>query len=168
MRGRKVGGTMSRRGRRFIADERGVTLPELLISLAILGLLLPVVAGELSSVSRLWHGEVDRLEARGQAASLLRNVEGELREGKSFAVTPDGGVLFTNAHGQIIRYYLSTNGLLVREEESLGMTVVGAKISHCQFRSEAGGNAVRMQATIQVGRAQIDLDESWQGRGSEL
>ena len=159
---------MSRRGRHFIADERGVTLPELLISLAILGLLVPVVAGELSSVSRLWHGAADRLEARGQAASLLRNVEGELREGKSFAVTRDGGVLFTNARGQVIRYYLSTNGLLVREEGSLGMTVVGAKISRCQFSSLAGGNAVRMQAAILVGRAQIDLDEWWQGRGSEL
>ncbi|MGB8955243.1 MAG: type II secretion system protein [Tumebacillaceae bacterium] len=159
---------MRRRGRHFTADERGVTLPELLISLAILGMLLPVLAGELSSVSRLWNGATDRLEARGQAASLLRNVEGELREGKSFAVTPDGGVLFTNARGRVIRYYLSTNGLLVREEESLGMTVVGAKLSRCQFRSEAGGSAVRMQAAIQIGRAQIDLDESWQGRGTEL
>ena len=159
---------MSRRGRRFIADERGVTLPELLISLSILGLLLPVVAGELSSVSRLWHGAADRLEARGQATAMLRNVEGELREGRSFAVTPEGGVLFTNARGRVVRYYLSTNGLLVREEEGIGMTVVGARLSRCQFRSEAGGSAVRMQAAIQVGRAQIDLDESWQGRGGEL
>ena len=85
---------MSRRGRRFIADERGVTLPELLISLSILGLLLPVVAGELSSVSRLWHGAADRLEARGQATALLRNLEGELREGRSFAVTPWRGAVY--------------------------------------------------------------------------
>ena len=158
---------MSRHGRLCIADPRGVTLLELLISLAILGLLLPVIAGELSSVTRLWHGATDRLEARAQAASLLKNVEGELREGRSFAVTADGGVLFLNPRGRVVRYYLSTNGLLIREEESVGMTVVGAKLSRCQFRSEASGNAVRMLASIQVGQAQLHLEESWRGRGAE-
>jgi hypothetical protein len=142
-----------------------VTLLELLISLAIIGLLLPVVAGWFTATTSAWQGTVERLEARQQALFIVRRVETEVREGRKYTVQKDG-LFFLDNRGKWIRYSLSQNGLLLREEEGMGSTVIGAQIVSCQFAVLGEGRRLRMQLVTKAGRRQVSVEQIWTGRGS--
>ena len=157
---------MSRRGRRIIADQRGVALLELLISLTIFGMLLPVIAGELMSVTDIWSRTTDRLEARALAVSLLREIESEVQAGRGFAVQQDGTLAFLNKRGRLVRYQFTKSGLLMRDEEGVGVMVVGAKITTCRFDSESSGTLLHLELTTKVGNSEVTLSELWTGRGT--
>lgn len=156
---------MSRSGRLCADSERGVTLLELLISLAIIGLLLPVVAGWLTAVTLSWQATVERVEAREQALTIVRRVEVEVREGRSFTVLPDG-LFFIERGGKWVRYFRSSSGLLLREEEGVGAMVIGAGIVTCQFAVTADGKQLHLQLVTKAGRAQVDVQSVWTGRGN--
>jgi type II secretory pathway pseudopilin PulG len=156
---------MSRFGRRFIADESGATLLELLMSLAVFGLLLPVIAGWLTAVTALWNQNADRLEAKQQAIFLLKRVGTEVREGSVFLPQRDG-LAFLSDKGRLIRYRLSQNGYLLREEEGVGSVVIGSGIADCRFLTEAEGRLVTLHLTTHAGRAQFQISQTWAGRGS--
>jgi prepilin-type N-terminal cleavage/methylation domain-containing protein len=156
---------LCRHGRLYIPDQRGVTLLELLMSLSVLGLLLPVVAGLLVTVTESWTAEVDRLEAREQAEAIVRRVETDVREGRSFFVQTNG-VMFTDPQGHLIRYQLSQGGLLLRDDNGQGAGVVGARVVSCRFTTEANGSLLRMQLTVGAGKAQTDINRVWVGRGN--
>jgi hypothetical protein len=147
----------------FLSSERGVTLLELIFSLAILGMLLPVVAIALTSCISGWNGITERLEARQQALMLVMRVERELRESSDFTVTSDG-LLFLNEKGKPIRYQLSSGGFLLRNEQGVGVTVIGSKLRSCLFGVESGGQLVHLRASTQAGHAGVQLDELFGGR----
>ena len=160
---------MSRRGRRFIAklrDERGVTLLELVIAQAIVGLLLPVIAAGLVLVTQKWHLATERIEAREQVVTLVRRVEAEVQAGRNFAADKDS-LLFQDASGRWIRYVVTSGGMVMREELGIGSMVIGAKVSACRFEVEDNGRLVRMRVTAQVGKATSEADGTWYGRGRE-
>jgi prepilin-type N-terminal cleavage/methylation domain-containing protein len=144
-------------------SQRGVTLLELICSLAVLGMLLPVVAIGLSSCIAGWNGMTERLEAREQALMLVMRIEREVREGSDFAVTSDG-LLFLNDKGMPIRYQLSSGGFLLRNEQGVGVTVIGSKLRSCMFGVESGGLLVHLRAVTQVGNAEVRVDELFGGR----
>jgi prepilin-type N-terminal cleavage/methylation domain-containing protein len=156
---------MYRLGRLCIHDQRGVTLLELLLSLTVLSMLLPVLAGLLVSITQTWNGEVDRLEAREQAEAILRRVESDVRESRSISVQTNG-VSFTDPLGHVIHYWLSQGGLMLRDDNGLGAGVVGARVLSCRFTTEVNGSLLRMQLTVGTGNAKTDLDQVWFGRGN--
>lgn len=151
-----------RRVRRH-SDDRGVTLLELIMSLTILGLLLPVIATGLTASTGEWNRAVDRLEARQQAMMLLQRVEREIRNGHQFAAQPNG-LYFLNAHDQLIRYHVSTTGLLLRDEAIVGTSVIGSKIGSCTFTPDPSGKLVRLRCTIVVGRSEVTVDQLLVGK----
>lgn len=155
---------MYRRGRRCILDQRGVTLLELLLSLSVLSMLLPVLAGLLVSIEQTWTGEVDRLEAREQAEAIVRRVESDVREGTAFSVLSNG-VSFTDPTGHVIHYWLSQGGLLLRDDDGLGAGVVGVRVVSCRFTTEANGALLRMDLTVGSGNVKTELNQVWFGRG---
>lgn len=143
--------------------ERGVTLLELIMSLTILGLLLPVIAAGLTTSTGEWNRAVERLEARQQAMMLLQRVEREVRGGHHFAAQSNG-LHFLNSNDQLIRYHVSAAGLLLRDESIIGTSVIGSKIRSCTFTPDPSGALVRLRLTIAVGRSEVTVDQLLAGR----
>lgn len=148
---------MSRRGRPIIHDERGVTLLELVISLTVAGILLPVLAAWLIALTTQWSEVTDRIETRQRTAVLLHRMGTELREGSQFSPQLSG-LAFRSGEGRLIRYQLTTGGLLLRDEEGVGSTVIGSRLSDCRFTTEQEGKLV----TIHLD----GITQTWAGRGS--
>lgn len=151
--------------RLFHLNQKGVTLLELLLSLVVLGMMLPVLAGLMISLTETWSRETERLEARQQAEIIVRRIEAEVREGKGFAMISKG-VSYTNQQGHLIRYTLGTGGLLLRDDNGQGGAVIGADVIACKFTTQANGSLLRMQLSTAVGQAETDLDQQWVGRDS--
>ncbi|ASS74967.1 hypothetical protein CIG75_08190 [Tumebacillus algifaecis] len=148
---------MSKRGRRFIADERGVTLLELVLSLAVTGLLLPVFAAWMTAMIAQWQQVSERIEVRQTNAVLLHRIGAEVREGSSF-LPQRNGLVFLNKAGRLIRYQLSSGGLLLRDEEGVGATVIGSHLAECRFSTDQEGRVL----TVHLGA----ISQSWVGRGN--
>lgn len=144
-------------------DERGVTLMELIMSLTILGLLLPVIAAGLTVSTGEWNRAVERLEARQQAMMLLQRVEREIRGGHHFAAQSNG-LHFLNSSDQLIRYHVSSAGQLLRDESIIGTSVIGSKIRSCTFTPDPSGALVRLRLTIAVGRSEVSIDQLLAGK----
>lgn len=144
-------------------DERGVTLLELILSLTILGLLLPVIAAGMTHATGEWNRAVDRLEARQQATMLLQRVEREIRGGRRFVAEPNV-LYFLNEKDQLIRYQISSTGLLLRDEAVVGTSIIGSKIRSLTFTPDPSGKLVRLRLTIVVGRFDVTVDQLLAGR----
>jgi hypothetical protein len=140
-----------------------VTMVELLMALVILGMMLPVFLGWWVAVGKAWTMGADRLEARQLAAALVRRVGQEVRAGEGFVVLPNG-VAFREGQGKWVRYVLGAKGMMMREEVGAGTMVVGSGVAACRFAVESGGKLVRMEATVTVGKARVEVRQLWRGK----
>lgn len=127
------------------------------MSLAIAGLLLPVLAAWFIALAAQWSDVSERIEVRQRTSVLLHRVGAEVREGSHFSPQING-IAFRNGEGRLIRYQLTAGGLLLRDEDGVGSTVIGSKITDCRFTTEREGGLL----TIHLD----GITQTWAGRGS--
>jgi len=159
---------MRRCGRRFIADEQGHLLLEAVISQGIYALLLPVVTAGLFAVTHQWTRTVEQLETRQQAHMLLQRLQTEVRVGRQFVALTDG-VAFLDPQDRLIRYQRAATGLVLRDEQGVGTSVVGSGVTHLQATPDSFGRALTVTFTTrQTATAPpYTIHAYWYGRGHE-
>ncbi|HEU4963121.1 MAG TPA: prepilin-type N-terminal cleavage/methylation domain-containing protein [Bacilli bacterium] len=146
------------------SDQTGFTLLELLLSLTILGLLLPVLAGWFTTLIRQWHTTSHRVEVRQQALVLLQRLETELHDAHSFTLQSNG-LTFLNSQNQLIYYHhIPTSQLLLREVSTGGTSVLSGQVSQCQMALVNEGRTVQLHLTIRSERDSFTFDPIITGR----
>ncbi|MFD2168967.1 PulJ/GspJ family protein [Tumebacillus lipolyticus] len=150
---------MRKRGRRYIFDQRGTTLLELVIALSVAGMLLPLIAAWLIALTAQWQQMAERMETRQQTTIALHRIGADVRSGGDFLQLSNGLALH-DGEGRTIRYQLSSAGNLLREEVGGGSTVLATAITICRFDLEQGGRILSITLD--------DVRQTWWGRRSAL
>jgi prepilin-type N-terminal cleavage/methylation domain-containing protein len=103
--------------KRYFANQQGFTLMELMIGLALTGLLMAGVFGLLSSSLQSWRLGSGKTELQQTARYAVDKMARDLHHGKSFQVTDPYTVVFVDSFsGNTYQYYLDrTSYILYRQ-----------------------------------------------------
>ncbi len=117
------------------AGERGLTLVETLVSVAILG----VVAAALSAFSvasfRLWRSGMDQATLVRDLVPAMERMEQDLRQARALVAISPGKIQFTDADGQAVAVDLAADGTVRRQPglSGSGSAVLATGVTQLQF-----------------------------------
>lgn len=141
-------------------QERGFTLVELLLSLALLGLVAAAIFTLYYSGVLAWQRSVERIDRQQNARAAMELIDRELRFADWIEIPREGEIRYRLkddfGHGKerfYRRFRLQGEQLLVeeiREGKTYACNVVALGVSTIQFSKDASGN---ISVTIDAGDA---------------
>jgi prepilin-type N-terminal cleavage/methylation domain-containing protein len=154
-----------------ISQHRAFTLPEVLISLALISLLLLAMTGMFSAAGSAWEMN-DRYARAVQQARVAENlVMTELRRAQSIGTLSSSTINFTacptDFSGHSITIAYNNNGAssnpntLTFTDATTGVTsVLASNVSSALFTYNAAKTGISMDVTIQIDANSISLSDS--------
>ena len=142
----------------MIKNERGYTLVELLVSLAITSIIFTVIGGAIFQLSTVSGAGNDRLSANHelQNAAYWFNLDGQAAQsatgGDSLVLTDPGvgAITYSLEDGSLVRTAADSSITLAQDISSAGFTVQGRLVSMRVTASPAGRANVNVEQTYKV------------------
>lgn len=147
---------VSRRGR------RGFTIIELLVSIAVFGILVSIGVGGFTRALRTQRQVAALISASSNVSLALEQMAREMRTGSSFCAGPNAGlcptngeIVFTNAQGAVVDYRLGASGEIERGVRGVFQSFTGSNVNvnYLNFRlfGENAGDGYAPRITISLG-----------------
>ena len=137
--------------RRKLRERRGITLSEMLVALAILGLVCLAVAGGLSASLGIYRDSVALSDAQTLASTLTQALMDDLRFARDFQTDAGGGLSYTSpSYGEGATVGQSEGHITIHGYELVGS---GAYAGLTARAEELGydGETVRVSLSIHAG-----------------
>lgn len=119
-------------------DERGITLIELLVALALTGIVLTGLMSVYWSASYAFEREYSKSDTQYSARQAKERISNDLRESKSFLIQDGGQKLHLVKDGEEVDYYVN-NQQLYRDSSNASPSPVVNNIESITFSGSVPG-----------------------------
>lgn len=117
-----------------LGKREGFTLAEMIVAIGLYSVLVSVAVGGFANAMRTQRQTAAIMAANTTASLLQEQIAREVRTGRIFTITSQGGLAFTNARKQSVEYYNDqTTGMLMKSINGTSLPLTPASVKVLRF-----------------------------------